>query len=232
MNFGLDSCLLHPFFSLLISYLLFIGVYSFGSLINTKLKFNVILGRICNVGFVNLLIGLYFLSYILFFLSLFSFLNKIIFQFISVLLIFLGIFQIKMLSNYYRYTLNLIKNNNIYSLKFIIFILLFLYFVISSGPITNADALDYHVGVPISILNYGHFPTDWTWFHARQAGAGELLISLGLSICSELFGNLAQYSGLISIIGLFFYLGKKKEKKNIIENFKIIGFLSSPILIF
>ena len=67
MNFGLDSFLLHPFFSLLISYLLIIGVYSFGSLINTKLKFNVILGRICNVGFVNLLIGLYFLSYILFF---------------------------------------------------------------------------------------------------------------------------------------------------------------------
>ena len=135
-----------------------------------------------------------------------------------------------MLSNYLD-TLNLIKNNNIYSLKFIIFILLFFIFCYFSS-ITNADALDYHVGVPIFILNYGHFPTDWTWFHARQAGAGELLISLGLSIGAEQFGNLAQYSGLISIIGLFFYLGKKKEKKNIIVNLIIIGFLSSPILIF
>ena len=102
--------------------------------------------------------------------------------------------------------------------------LLFLYLVISSAPITNADALDYHVGVPIFILNNGYFPTDWTWFHARQAGAGELLISLGLSIGAEQFGNLAQYSGLISIVGLLFYLGKKKRKKNIIVNLIIIGF--------
>ena len=64
----------------------------------------------------------------------------------------------------------IIQARNLYYL--IIIIVLILYFFVSSSPITNADALDYHVGVPIFILNYGYFPIDWSWFHARQAELG------------------------------------------------------------
>ena len=66
----------------------------------------------------------------------------------------------------------------------------------------------------------------------QASGAGELLIALGLSIGAEQFGNLAQFSGLIVLTGLFLFLEKKKTNNQILRQLIAIGFLSSPILIF
>ena len=84
---------------------------------------------------------------------------------------------------------NLFKN--LYNL--ILFIFILLYFLLSLGPITDADSLDYHVSVPIHIINYGTFPKDISWFHASQAGIGEIPIILGLIIGAEQFSSLVHF---------------------------------------
>ena len=73
------------------------------------------------------------------------------------------------------------------------------YFLLALGPITDADALDYHVGVALQTLNTGAHPADPAWFHSRLAGAGEALIAVGLSIGAEQFGALLQWMGLFSV---------------------------------
>ena len=232
MTYGLDQYVLFPPFSLVFSILLIIGVYQFGSIINKNLKFDIIIKEFSHIPFVNLLVGLYFIGYLLFFLSLIGVAFKIVFQIIAFLLIILAtywVFKIKFFFNKFSDNLKL-SIKNLYLI--IIINILFLYFIISSSPITNADALDYHTGVPIYILNTGSFPSDWLWFHAKQAGTGELLIALGLSIGAEQFGNLSQFSGLISLVSFFLFLGKRKNNKNKIVELIIIDLISSPILIF
>jgi hypothetical protein len=77
--------------------------------------------------------------------------------------------------------------------------------LLALGPITEADALNYHVGVALHILNTGSFPFVPTWFSSRLAGAGEILIAMGLSIGAEQFGSLLQYSGVLGLVGIFQY---------------------------
>lgn len=74
--------------------------------------------------------------------------------------------------------------------------------VTSLAAITNADSLDYHIGVAISLLNNGSFPVTPEWFHSRLAGSGEVLNALGLSVGAEQFGSLLQFVGVIAITGL------------------------------
>jgi hypothetical protein len=75
--------------------------------------------------------------------------------------------------------------------------------LIALGPVTDADSLDYHVGVALALLNTGTFPFSPEWFSSRLAGSGEVLIALGLSIGAEQFGSLLQYSGFLAIVGIF-----------------------------
>ncbi len=74
--------------------------------------------------------------------------------------------------------------------------------VTSLASVTNADSLDYHIGVAISLLNNGSFPVIPEWFHSRLAGNGEVLNALGLSVGAEQFGSLLQFAGVIAITGL------------------------------
>ena len=75
--------------------------------------------------------------------------------------------------------------------------------LLALGPVTEADSLDYHVGVALNILNTGAFPFAPEWFHSRLAGSGEVLIAMGLAIGAEQFGSLLQYSGVLGIVGVF-----------------------------
>lgn len=75
--------------------------------------------------------------------------------------------------------------------------------LLALGPTAEADALDYHVGVALSILNTGAFPFSPEWFTSRLAGSGEVLIALGLAIGAEQFGSLLQYSGVLGVVGIF-----------------------------
>ncbi len=228
MKFGLDNFILVPPFSLFISIILLIGIFELGKRISIIFSFDAVLSKISIKECIYPLIAFYFLSLIFFFLSLIGLLNiyllKLSAYFICALSL-LPIFNLKKKN----LTIFLQKISKNYHYLFIIIFIL-IYFILSSSPITNADALDYHVAVPINILNTGKFPTDIMWFHSKQAGAGEVLIALGLSVGAEQFGNLAQFSGIIAIIGIFFFY-YNKNKSNI-NGLIILSFISSPIIIF
>ena len=166
MKYGLDNYLINPFISLIFSFLIILGSYYFGNFIIKYFKLENIFKNIIKLSFLKLLLGLYFLGYGLFLLSLYGLLNKFVFQIIASVLMIYGLIKIINVKNFY-----LLNNKLIFQAKnlhyLIITIVLILYFFVSSSPITNADALDYHVGVPIFILNYGYFPIDWSWFHAK-----------------------------------------------------------------
>ena len=67
---------------------------------------------------------------------------------------------------------------------------------------TNADSLDYHLGVPLYILNFLEFPNFKSWIHYSLSGSGELLNTIGLSFHSEQILSMTQFGGILSIVGI------------------------------
>lgn len=80
--------------------------------------------------------------------------------------------------------------------------LVFSYGLLSLAPSTDADSLDYHLGIALQVLNTGGWIFAPEWFHSRLAGSGEVLNAIGLSIGAEQFGSLLQFSGLLAIVSL------------------------------
>lgn len=76
------------------------------------------------------------------------------------------------------------------------------YFVLSLAPATDADSLDYHLGVALEVLKQGAFPFSPEWFHSRLAGSGEVLETIGLAVGAEQFGSLLQFSAVLCLYRL------------------------------
>lgn len=66
------------------------------------------------------------------------------------------------------------------------------------GPPTDADSLDYHLGVPLDILrHHGVYPRP-DWLHARLTGLGESLNMLGLAGGTDILGATLQFAALVA----------------------------------
>ncbi len=115
-----------------------------------------------------------------------------------------------------------------------IFILLLIgFFFLALAPITNADALDYHIGLPIWLLKQNHVTWQPTWFHQGLAGIGENSILVSLILNAEQYGTLIQFTGLFSIMGLFFCFNPlNRSIDNTYRFFFSILILSTPVLLF
>jgi hypothetical protein len=230
MNFGIENNILPPPFSMFVSILLFIGCYQLGNFILRLKKLNFIIKKISLVEFQSATFGCLFLIIILFPLSLLGLFNLFFIRIIGLILILFSLYFFLNFKNK-KFSFNY---KNLSKLGYIFLFLVF-YFISSCSPITSADSLDYHTAVAIHLINFSRFPDELFWFHARQAGAGEVLISLGLALGAEEFGSLVQYSGILTIIGVLFRLIKNKNIsfKYLWKYYSLlIFFLSSPILIF
>ena len=108
--------------------------------------------------------------------------------------------------------------------------LLAAYGLLSLAPSTDADSLDYHLGVALQVLNAGGWIFAPEWFHSRLAGSGEVLNAIGLSIGAEQFGSLLQFSGLLAIVSLLIPSGLSNSKLSSPAIFAII-FAASPALL-
>jgi len=102
------------------------------------------------------------------------------------------------------------------------------YFLVSLSPVTDADALDYHLGVAQHVVQHGSWPFRPEWFTSRLAGSGEILIALGLSVGVEQLGSLIQWSALMSVAALFILLPCACAERKI---WGVLAFLSNPILL-
>jgi hypothetical protein len=106
-------------------------------------------------------------------------------------------------------------------------------FLIALGPVTNADALDYHMGVAIAILNNGGMPFMPEWFTSRLAGSGEVINALGLAVGAEQFGSLLQWGSLVSIAALVWPAREPARKRRSQSSYLVLlAALSTPVLLF
>ncbi len=108
--------------------------------------------------------------------------------------------------------------------------------LVALGPVTNADSLDYHIGVPIALLNEGGMPFAPEWFQSRLADNGEVLNALGLAVGAEQFGALLQFAGLMGIVGLLLCAESNYEHQSETTAAKLrsmtaLAALSAPVLL-
>lgn len=210
--------------SLLNSIILISGFYGIGDLVFKNKILKQTVSNISHINYQKILISINFLIIILTPLFYLNFINQKIIIFISLLIFFFGIkviiISIKKLNNSKRF--NFIKNlnfNNIF-----IFLIFFLLLLIALSPITHADSLDYHISVSKYLYQNGSFPTSLNNFHNLLTGGGEIIISLGFFFNAEQLGSLIQFSGLVSMYGVFKNFNKNK--------FYFLIIISSPVVLF
>jgi hypothetical protein len=68
------------------------------------------------------------------------------------------------------------------------------------GPVTDADSLDYHLGVPLAWLRQESVAPQPHWMHTRLVGLGEAINMLGLAAGTNGLGSAVQVSGLIALM--------------------------------
>lgn len=222
------------YLSILVSILLLVGSYFIGKKISNKWLSDFRL----NTSFFDfhyILLGNIILNVFIQYLILFDYANSFNLKIVGIILILFGSYSLynerkSIATNSYCYYLQLIKSNN--SIRLILLILVG-YLIIALAPITNADSLDYHIGVPLSILKNGHFVWQTTWFHQGLSGIGENSILLSLALKAEQFSTLIQVSSIFSILGLFFYKSDNTSLKPIgYRSLLILLFISVPVLLF
>ena len=88
--------------------------------------------------------------------------------------------------------------------------------LISIGPITSADSLDYHIGVPFYIINNESYPDLKFWIHSTKAGAGEIFYTLPLINNAINLPGLTQIASILGITGLLLNKNKINTYKKIL----------------
>jgi len=232
--YGLDAWLAPPPLSALLGILLLLGSDWLGCIVLKKSKL-INDDRWSALRMQSVLIGTMVLAMILYPLALMQVLPLILIQSLAWMLVLLGVFQgYRLLKEYFilpitvREYLSLIT-----ALRFDFIIslgIIFSLFLVALGPVTNADALDYHIGMAIEILNHGGIVFLPEWFTSSLAGNGELINALGLSIGSEQFGSLLQWASLISIASLVWPDFKDAKARS--ESAVLLAVLSSPVILF
>src|SRR5436190_244698 len=66
------------------------------------------------------------------------------------------------------------------------------------GPPSDADSIDYHLGLPLEWLRHGGAYPRGDWFPSRLAGISESLNMLGLAAGTDSIGAGLQFAGLIA----------------------------------
>ena len=144
--FSISNPILNPLLSLLISIIFFLGFFNLGKIIIKFLKIKEIIEEVSDKNFQNFLIGSIFILIIIQPLILLEINILFSVRLTGSLILILGFIQIL------NFSIPKFKKQNFENLLF--YILLLGLFILSMAPMTNADSLDYHLGVPLYILNF------------------------------------------------------------------------------
>jgi len=220
MNF-LVNPIVHPLFQILITFVLCSGILNFGKIINNI----VIKDYNYDYNFFNLAIGSIILAHIIFILFLTEILNLVIIP-ITTCLILLGIVNIRFFTEIGQFYKKLFKNDN--KLFTIIFIFFAIFFIISLGPPSMSDALDYHYGMPLNVIKFSNFPDHNTWLHGTLFGYAELINIIPLNLKTDNFFSFFQ---LLSLVFFFEYFYKKKIDYDKLL-YSILFVICTPVILF
>ena len=212
------------FFGVIYSLILIAGLYQIGSLIFKINTINKIFIEISDTKYQKVFLSTNLILLVCYPLILYS--NKINFiPILSIILFFFGLFKI---FNKLKKKIKLFKikfDKNQIDRYLVLFTILAL-FLLSLSPNTHGDSLGYHFVVAKKLLSSGKYFADITHFHSLLAGSGEIIIAVGLFFGSEQFGGLIQFSGLVSIFGIF----KKIDNKKKYYYFLLV--ITTPIILF
>ena len=220
----------HPFLGVIFSIILFIGFFKIGEFF---LQFNSIKNIFINISdlnYLNFFFGINMFLLLTFPIVIFEFYTRFLVSFFAIFIFIIGLSTlIKKTFTLSNSKINLKSFNsgdNKYKFDKIIFLIFILgLFFLSLAPVTQSDALGYHMFVGKSIIENGNLPFSILHLHSFLAGSGEILIALGLFFGADQFGGLVQFSGLIGLIGVC----KKFAKK---DYFILLLLISSPVLVF
>ena len=223
MNFIYNLSTNYSLFALSVSLLLFLGFNQLGTIILKNKNIYSIISELSDVRYQKTLIAINFAMIFLFPMVLFFKFSKEFILLFSISLIILGIIQFIEFIKKWKFHIHTINKINLEDMIIILFLLG--YFFLSISPITHADALGYHSSVAKFIANSGRFPSELNNFENLLTGSGEIVMSLGFLFNSEQLGNLVQFSGLLSLIGV---VRKNSNDKRLFS----LLILSTPIIIF
>ena len=219
----------HPALSGLLSYLFIFGVF----FINVRIyciifKENNILIKTCSFYFVlGCILSLTLI------ISYFELINYVIIKYIFYTVCIMGIVYIyqKILSINFNTILehkkNFITHTNNYTYYITILTLIF-YFLLSISATTDADSLDYHLGVPLNILREGGIFHHPEWKLERVIGLGEYLNLIGLIIGTDNIGSCLNYFSFCLLLYMA-YNATNDKYSNIILFYLI---LVTPLFLF
>ena len=219
MNF-LITPVIHPLIQILITLLLCSGILKVGKIFNNKFFKNY------DYLFLNLSISAILISQILFISFIFGIFEYVVII-LSYLLIILGILNFDLFKDTNVLIKSLLNNKNNF-FKYIVIISFLSFIIISLGPPSMSDALDYHYGVPLYLLNYSFLPNQDIWLHGSLFGYGELMSAIGLSLKTDNFFTFFQ---ILSLILFFEFLVKKEKDQNRLL-FVLFFIISAPVILF
>ena len=227
-----------PPWAMVMSILIILGCDVFGCFLLKRLGL-LGAGRLSAIRFQGVLVGTALLASILYPLALLQISDRNLMQVSAWVSILLGVVRLaQFASRIYKLSI-IVQNSHRLTKQFDISFwlgacILLLLFLLALAPITNADALDYHIGVAVAILNQGGMPFSPEWFHSRLAGNGEVLNALALSVGAEQFGSLLQFASLLGIVGLI--LGGRQDDWAIAWRGNVglicLAAISTPVLLF
>ena len=210
----------HPVIQILITLILCSGILNLGRSINKFFFKNY------NYYFFDLSIAVIFLSQIIFIFFIFGFFREIII-FLSYSIIFFGLVNVVLFKKIIQ-TFKLFIKIRLDIIQFLILFFLFCFFIISLGPPSMADALDYHFGVPLYLLNQSELPNQDIWLHGSLFGNGELFNAIGLYLNTDNFFTFLQFLSFLLFIE-FLFVEENDDKKRI---FVLLFMMSSPVILF
>ena len=223
MNFIYNLSTNYPLFGLSVSLLLFLGFNQLGTIILKNKNINNIISEVSDPEYQKILIAVNCVMIFLFPIFLFYRFSTELILLLTLILIVLGIIQCIFFLQRYQFYIEIIKKQKLENLVIIIFLII--YFTLSMAPITHADALGYHEVVAKFIADNRTFPKELNNFQNLLAGSGEVMMSLSFLFNSEQLGNLIQYSGLLSIVGVI----RKNSNNKLLFSLLV---LSTPVIIF
>ena len=215
-----------PILSLVVSLIIFLGLHQLGGIIINFARLQVLFFKIIDINFLKIPLAINILMFFLFPIVLWVDKSIYLLYSFSIFIFILGLFLF--FNSIFSYKELLQNINKIKKKKFhdiLLFLLIVSFFLISIGPVTHSDSIDYHVSVAKFISDTGNFPIAYDNFHNLLAGSGEVMMSLGYVLGSAQFGNLIQFSGLLLIIGIFYNIDNKKQ-------FYLLAAICSPIILF
>jgi len=211
-------------YGIIFAIILISGLYQIGNLLFKIKLFNKIFSEVSELKYQKIFISTNLVLFIFYPLILYS--KKINYIPIIGLIIFcFGLFKVIIKLNF-KFKFFSARFNLGHIDKWLVLLSFFGLILLSLSPNTHGDSLGYHFVIAKKLLLTGNYLPEITHYHSFLGGAGEILIAVGLFFGSEQFGSIIQFSGLISIFGLF----KKINNKN--KYYYLLLALTSPIILF